>query len=939
MISPDVKVSVETPVIERKNLILSPRDLTSVVTRVCEPEKGFMIMTDGDGPPGFEDLPYLRLPDLWSIVVIPDRVVFTIRQEVNLPAGSPYPFSQFTFRSSRTSSQTYYWQSRVVFENEEVTAWASSGPTNDLRSLSDWDLTNANGTVRRWRDSTWVSPRRIIAIEWRMATPGNSTHYSFGNWDIALPLLEVGPTYPNGWGLPWAPAHTYFDGSTTPPAGLFSAWLGPVNESPSIQYHLETAPLEADGVSLTRSLPWSPGGSASIASASGTVEAALDAEANPWLDWQTKRPGDVVQIEIDGVQKLDGVIESVSGDLGTQTLNLSVFDKIDALTRPVVVPAWLARMSTRTGMKWCGLSDIAVIDHALAKAGFESTPRPALAPVLMPLQGSAWMPDRPDDLVKASESADSSKTAIFDVTEWGRGLSDGDIRVKPTGAGIDFTGNLRLGVFTTTNTLYTVSETSHVRVHFDEVGLSEWIGLSFDPTKIRANYFSSGAGANLCEIPRTGDEQHVTLLIDTVTGAVTLTDGTSTATGTFTPPAWGGVEIVQAFTDWLKPMLGGIYLDQGSAALDWERTAFLQGDFDAGSANEEITAFPSFTGKAIDLLKGHSEALGSVFWLDEDGHLQWRRAKRLLNRTAVRTLTATDDLLALGWKMDTSETFSGVKFSFRPVAVDRGNYAQNFGQESVMLWQGSGLRVQGDEVKEEFFGPADGEEWFYPNLSLAPVNQAGADRDRFNFGQGSWGDALVVEEGDPAASVPSSGLVITSVANVGGDGRRFKLTARADTPLPSDQSLDFKVGTSAVRGGPVTGPEIAQQWEGANLPIVRGLAKAIWSDDFVTAGNVTGDWQGLPVLEREAGEWIQNSISAQQQADWLNSLVTMRAPRLENVPIIPDFELRLGDVVWLTDDVFSQVRLKVLVTKIDYRFSPGEADMSIGCFVIESEGI
>ena len=936
MISPEVKVSRFSSVEAGKNWFFPTRPGLGGLVEVRNSAPGVWVeeMSDGNGPGLDPNTPYWRL--------------HTSGQYGGLWIFRPYVFAL----------EAFHVQTGMVY----LRAGLNGAPIESYEHLEvqigaqrqDWDPPGYNFTYLYEFPTAWQLFKGFNGVVF----PGDAplgTIYT-GTWfqihvggnvagvdylDIALPFVTEWVIKTDEDPIP-LPADS-FDGSTAPPFGFTNRWLGDPGLSESVQVREGFEELDTDSVSLTRSLPWSPGGSASIASASGAVEAVLDVEANPWLDGETVRPGDAVRIEINDALKLDGVIESAAGDLGTQTLSLSVLDKIDALTRPVVVPAWLARMSTRTGMKWAGLSDVAVIDHALAKAGFESTPRPPLAPVLMPLQGSAWMPDRPDDLVKASESANSSKTAIFDVTEWGRGLSDGDIRVKPTGAGIDFTGNLRLGVFTTTNTLYTVSETSHVRVHFDEVGLSEWIGLSFDPTKIRANYFSSGAGANLCEIPRTGDEQHVTLLIDTVTGAVTLTDGTSTATGTFTPPAWGGVEIVQAFTDWLKPMLGGIYLDQGSAALDWERTAFLQGDFEAGSANEEITAFPSFTGKAIDLLKSHSEALGSVFWLDEDGHLQWRRAKRLLNRTPVRTLTATDDLLALGWKMDTSETFSGVKFNFRPVAVDRGNYAQSWGNESVLLWQGSGLRVQGDEVKEEFFGPGANEEWFYPNLSLDPIHTFYPGRERFNFGQGSWGDALLMTEGDPTPDIPTFGVVSTQVEAFASDPKRWKLTVKGigsgGGGLTANQSLDFKVGTSAVRGGPVAGPEIAQQWEGANLPIVRGLAKAIWSDDFVTAGNVTGDWQGLPVLEREAGEWIQNSISAQQQADWLNSLVTMRAPRLENVPIIPDFDLRLGDVVWLTDEVFSQVKLKVLVTRIDYRFSPGEADMSIGCFVIESEGI
>lgn len=647
---------------------------------------------------------------------------------------------------------------------------------------------------------------------------------------------------------------------------------------------------------------------------------------NPWLNPDAgPKVGDQVTISSGDIPLLDGIVEKVQADVTDPVVKLDLLDKIDALTRPISIPAWFSHVSTTSGLKYAGLYDLAIIDHVAALAGFYSTPRPKYGLIVAPLQGSAWMPERPQDLVKASESANDFHTALFDVTAWGRALAEGDIRVKPKSFQ---TGDLllgagfRIGVFTQDNTLYAPVDTAHVRLFWDKDTLTDWLGINVTPTRIQAAWSHSATGGVVCEIPRTGTAQHVQAVVSGA-GEVTLTDGTVTATGSFTVPSLmhsEEIELCQIFATWLTPMLGGIYVDHATAPEIFIPTCNLHSNFDAGVESAEMNVYPAATTTALDVLKSHTAALGSAVWLDETGALQWWRPERLLSQTPAKVLTSEDNLLELAWVTDNSEKYAGVQVTYSQLAVERSwTY-----EPDATLWTATTAAVLREGEKQEIWiQPSSTEAWLFADTDWSSANNP-ANASALLWARGSFISGVIQEDGQP--DTPADSVLYHSLESVG-SGHKLTLEV-SGLANPGSQSVVLR-----------TPDDLPESVKARPLPILRGFNKASFQDVTASAGNVSGEFTGLPVLQRDLGVWVQSDTRAQAIASWWHDRVAAPLPRLSQVRIVPDHSVRLGQVVWLEDRVWAKVRLKVLVTRIEIRESSRNSSMSINCHVISAEAI
>lgn len=703
--------------------------------------------------------------------------------------------------------------------------------------------------------------------------------------------------------------------------------------TPSVLVTVDGTTREATSLRLSRALAWSPDGSDSgITAATGSVRWAASSDTtsrapHPWSGsgWPPV-PSSPITVDVgwDGVlvRQLTGVVDEVTGSFGSpQDAASDVVDLIDRLSVPVDRPALGRIMPTASGVARPGLSTEHLANESMRLAGFHTTPPVQSGSVAAaPLQGSGW-PSRGNWGARVSAASSTTAFPSWVVTPWGVGASNllGNYLPDPPPGfeALSIADGRVLQVVVMVDAAQPGTGFTSVQARWGTSWLGLSVGVSSGNLTMRAVYFNGTSTAVLTSLPVLTATTFSMLVTDA--GAVTLyADDARTASGTVTlPSAMTGTAMSEVWVNVPSgaPVVGGaqVAFNSQPVATTWTPTARL-----AVTAPTALIAYPAVEGTtALSLLRDQAAAQVAAWWLDETGVLQWMDRGVLLGRSPTATITSAADLLDLQWASATSTARSGVQVAWR-----RGGMRVTT-DHTITLWQGRGDSMATDEVSEDFIGPdADGE-WFGVREDVLLVGDPGGIT-ALTEGVRTLGGGILVQDGESDQDATSS-HVTTTVAPLG--RRRWIVQTTAGT-IPSGKRLTLRAPDYST---------ISPSRRGSDLPIVRGRGTASWADEAVTAAQ-TGP-AGMPSLEHDSGLYAQTSAVAQDTADWLAARVTSTSPVVTSLPVVPDLDRRLGDIVAVEDPDRSGMRLIALVTSIDLAVDsgPDRITQTLGVYVITAE--
>lgn len=615
------------------------------------------------------------------------------------------------------------------------------------------------------------------------------------------------------------------------------------------------------------------------------------------------------------VRQFTGWIDGLSGSPLQASRSVQLIDEVDALDQRVTIPPMLSAMPTRltsqTGYRLVSLSPLYITDRVLRACGFYATPQAWGQCVFSaPMMGSSW-PEIGDVDVSHGYTDPDDRGPHHVKTHWGAGVRNGFVQWLPDMS--QWSGRLNRSFQMITVVAHRSAATASTR------WTCWWgdYGVRFQVDSARQVYARIIHG-------------------DTVLGGVTLSASLVEDADVFTAriDPDGTVQLfasngqqdtatVSLPTAMRSSNLTLVELDANEHAI---AIGGLQASFSSWNAhniarNAHLATY-SFVNnlwatrgyenvRARDVLREQAEANLDAMWLDEHGHFRWISRHDLEEGAPVGTLTSTADLLDLPWQYPVKSDFSRVEVSS---SFPNRSYSR---RTAITVWQGSNQSMDsGDESTTIINVPSD-EEW----IDVAtPVRFPAAPLADVRRGRGSLYGGVLTRDNEQDDYATGSQLYQTFRRI---NHSTFAIESRANPPAGwtvEQRFLDRAYG----------------RFDEEKLPILRARAKIQWEDRHNT-GASTG-LVGRPILEHDAGPWVQRDDEVQNLADWIAARVTNAEPILSGVPIVPDPRIQKGDVYWLQDTDAYRVRLRVLVMATSLRFEagpPAELSQSIMCRVIE----
>lgn len=320
---------------------------------------------------------------------------------------------------------------------------------------------------------------------------------------------------------------------------------------------------------------------------------------------------------------------------------------------------------------------------------------------------------------------------------------------------------------------------------------------------------------------------------------------------------------------------------------------------------------------AIDLLQQWSKAECAAMWIDEDGIFRWSNREQFVSGPIVWTGTSTNDLLDLNWSHDVQGAARRVVVDYEPPAVRRSKRSR------MIVWQGGGQTMEYGDVVEEFIESPEDEVWIGVDASPL-VFQAETSKRAFNKGSGSWvGYVGYDTDGDVHGNTEWVGYTHT-VEYL--DVDTWKLTQQWNGNAPT--GLEH-IKLQTLDSGTVLKP----QWQGFNLPVWRAQLAAKFTKTSIAtprSGPV-----GAPDLTHDAGRWVQSASAARSLAYWLAQQTAKPRPVVEDVEIMPDPRLQVGDKIRVHDTHRTGLRITGVITEIKQAIAAGDHSMSLRLLVSE----
>lgn len=646
-------------------------------------------------------------------------------------------------------------------------------------------------------------------------------------------------------------------------------------------------------------------------------ETVTQRRVTPWSPLAVRR-GEAVTVqagyETALAPQLVGVVDGTRGGVHEPT-RLEVTDRYAALQQEVTLDPLLATMPPYDdGQPFVhvGLTPTHITSMLLRECGFYATPPHRFgATVNVPMNGS-MLPEY-GSTYRCSRIGAAHEIPEFERAPWGQAVKNVTARYRPSPfdhSGRPFEIQMLVGEAGS-------SGTTIVDAHYG----NQYVRVTVGTSRNVSFQINTGSG-NTTVVSLSGAQMN---------GATMVSARVSSSTWTLT--ADNG-ETVSASRTWPWSAMfaeASVTVPANATQIGGLQVGYLQtpvtiftptADLVPAAFAHTLRAMPAIVRKRVaDLLKDQAKAELAAFWINAEGVLVWRNRFDLVSGSPVRTVTSTRDLLDLKWREPSATTTRSIKVSGKRPIVSVSQRA------TITVYQGGRKTLDSGQEYSEFYQPPTDEDWIMPNTNLNWLTASVSDIGGYHHGRRSWVSMVVVSQdrnadggvdeewvnrGDqPLTKIDPQTLVWTTVAPV----------------VSSRQSIELRSRE--------TDPTIFPQWRNTDLPILRAYGRTQW----VEQNDVRqGEPNGLQEHVHDVGWWVQHGIGLAGVADALEQRLLRPNPVLDDVPIIPDARLELGDIITLQDERMTGLDLRCLIEGIKLSGAEGEQDQTLTLRILTVNG-
>ena len=674
--------------------------------------------------------------------------------------------------------------------------------------------------------------------------------------------------------------------------------------------------------SLTKSMGDTLSGGDGLIATTGDVtivdqsETVTQRRVTPWSPLAVRRGESVhVQAGYDTAfaPQLVGVVDGTRGG-ATKPTQLELVDRYAALQQEVTLDPLMASMPPYAdggAYRHVGLTPTYVTSTLLRQVGFYATPAHRFgAAVNVPMNGSMW--PEVGSVFQCSRIGDADAVPEFERSPWGQAVKNVTATLYPSSfdhTGRPFEMQMLVG---NAGSSGTVIVAAYFGSQYVRVTVSSSRGVSFG--------VNTGSGNTTVVSLTSGQMQGATMISARVSGNTwTLSaDNGESDTTTRTWP-WS------AMYDRV-----GVTIPAGATQVGGLQVGYMDTPMTTFSPTARLTpaAFPHTLGampaivrrRVADLLKDQAQAELAAFWLNDQGVLVWKNRFDLVGGAPVKTVTSTKDLLDLNWRQPSATTIRRIKLTGKRPVTSRAGLA------TITLYEGPRDSLESQQEKAIFMEPRGDEDWVMPDLSAEWLTATADRAPGFSRGRRTWVGMVRVNENSEGESVdywvPGSDQVVTKI-----DPRTFLLNVTAPA-YTGDQTIEMRSHKSDGR--------IWEQRRNNPLPVFRGYGHIAWIEQEHTRA---GETNGLEEFSHDVGWWVQHSTGIAGVADALEQRLLNPHPVLDDVPIVPDARLEIGDIITLRDEHVTGLNLRCLIEGIKLSGTEGEQDQTLTLRILAVNGV
>lgn len=670
---------------------------------------------------------------------------------------------------------------------------------------------------------------------------------------------------------------------------------------------------------LSGDLPERVAATGGISGASGSItwasqEDVQSREPSPWHKpggWPPSA-GDRVRVYVtDGVTswpRFTGLIDKTTGAVGGG-MQSSVIDDRDKLNTSFTHEA-LLRHHTPFGegndYRSIGLNHWYILTAALRKAGLYNTP-PMVADIALsaPLQGSVW-PEA--GIVTSAGGNGGTIHAGFYRADWGYAaasfIASYQPRVSPS-----MTETYQMTLMIGANH----SEDAQVIAYFgtnaaDRIRVRFWAGRNVTA------YLNNTSVCSL-STAQMQNATTVTLLVKGDAWELRTNAGTRSS-GTLTRTSAALMSRIDV-TAGVGSRIAGLQVSRPlTTAHEFASLSFTPSmRFTSGDLGATMDMSPRLEGRNVaDLVDEICKATLTAAWWDESGVFQLASSDILRGATSVQSITALDDITALGWEDSLLSVRSSVEVTWKSPSISKGRYRRK------ELFRGSGDSMVSADIVEVIAEPGSDKEWFGVDRDLDVLTSA--NWGLYNSRRGSFAGYFFSSNGETSTA---TGLIMTVTTELlGTAGVKINHVAGA---YPAD--VEANLSTSPTSGS------LWAYLRNQNLPVIRGYGEGTWIDTSTTSA-ITGP-AFAPALTHNLGDWghkfFEGGSVAQRLGDFIAQQITIPSPTLDAVEVLYDPRRQVGDVITINAGILD-LTLRALVVGISESHTPGDHGQTLAARII-----
>ncbi|GEA79930.1 hypothetical protein [Cellulomonas uda] len=638
--------------------------------------------------------------------------------------------------------------------------------------------------------------------------------------------------------------------------------------------------LDAPSWSIKRdlsggSLPAQVRGGSGFALATGSVDVTLPDGRTPWTT-EKIRPGGEVSITA-AVSATD--TDQTVGDLKIRSVGAS-----SALSRSrrlavedilpkarLELPQLLASMVDPAQIGLAPFDAVWVIDQAARACGFHATPEPVPSALLCVHACGSPLPE----VGTYAGAGLGERVYTWPLDHLGRVSMRFELPVGGARPVYTLAGPIPVGAtaYLTLNKVRMPGASSTL-TFWDRTGESITFTFGHSPTEVyptfRHGHTSPGGSVDLPAVVARSDWR--------VQVQIERTSATETRARVRSAGGWSswatstGVAVGELTTMDQSTSLSGlqVHLADADAALT-SPTAWL------ASADSPLSALVGIGDQdAWTVAQQVASCTLGALWLAEDGVLRYRNRSQMRGGEgtggAARIVAATT-VEDLPWSVSEDDVADRVEVTYQPADV------QTVTDYSLTVWESPDvLAIKAGKTSTlvvDLEAPVD---QLAPWLSVTSTAE-------FPIGQRSrW-----------AASTTRDGSVVASAT-------ALQVSAVLVNPSRARISIKNTTGSTLYTGGATSSTALILR---ANVVARSGEAVTI------DTGKAAAD--ALSPLQVSLAPWVQDEDTAESVLAWLADQTSKPLPVLEDVNVVPDLTVRLGDVRVLEDPDFTELTSKVLI--------------------------